>query len=162
MRDDIKLFDFGLSREIRDEHRLSADKNLYNLTGDTGSPRYMPPGEFLSEPCIGLRTRYYLRRFWPSSKRCLTPLHAFFNFAVQRLHWGSLTMQHGSYRSMFLIRVFSAFSCILSCSYLFLSPYTYFLLLPYLYLYDISVTLTVFRFSFGKCCLCGPRLNCIL
>lgn len=43
VRDDIKLFDFGLSRELREEYRLDSDESLYKLTGDTGSPRYMPP-----------------------------------------------------------------------------------------------------------------------
>ena len=41
-RDDIKLFDFGLAKELRDEYKV--DGGLYKLTADTGSPRYMAPG----------------------------------------------------------------------------------------------------------------------
>ena len=39
----IKLFDFGLAKELKDNLKL-ADGN-YKLTGDTGSPRYMAPGK---------------------------------------------------------------------------------------------------------------------
>lgn len=52
-RNDIKLFDFGLAKELRDD--LKVDDNLYNLTGDTGSPRYMAPGT-----CFVLLQKYYL------------------------------------------------------------------------------------------------------
>jgi hypothetical protein len=39
-RDDIKVFDFGLARELKAD--MKPDKNgLYKLTGMTGSPRYM-------------------------------------------------------------------------------------------------------------------------
>lgn len=41
IRDDVKLFDFGLSVEKR-ESRRDTD-GLYKLTGMTGSPRYMAP-----------------------------------------------------------------------------------------------------------------------
>lgn len=48
VRDDIKLFDFGLAKQL-DE----ADKNedgTYKLTGDTGSLRYMAPEICLEKP----------------------------------------------------------------------------------------------------------------
>lgn len=41
VRDDVKLFDFGFATEMKDSRRASND--LYNLTGMTGSPRYMSP-----------------------------------------------------------------------------------------------------------------------
>jgi len=41
VRDDVKLFDFGLATELKDERK--AGGYLYNLTGMTGSPRYMSP-----------------------------------------------------------------------------------------------------------------------
>ena len=41
-RDDIKLFDFGLAKELHDS--LMTKDGLYKLTADTGSPRYMAPG----------------------------------------------------------------------------------------------------------------------
>jgi serine/threonine protein kinase len=41
-RDDVKIFDFGLAKELHEDKR---DENgLYNLTALTGSPRYMAPG----------------------------------------------------------------------------------------------------------------------
>lgn len=39
IRDDIKLFDFGLATEMKDDRK--ADDDTYRLTGTTGSPRYM-------------------------------------------------------------------------------------------------------------------------
>lgn len=44
VRDDVKLFDFGLAREIHAKDRVG-DSNpaIYNLTGQTGSYRYMAP-----------------------------------------------------------------------------------------------------------------------
>mmetsp|Transcript_12557 Transcript_12557/g.24102 ORF Transcript_12557/g.24102 Transcript_12557/m.24102 type:complete len:402 (-) Transcript_12557:121-1326(-) len=46
VRGDIKIFDFGLAKEL---HENQKDKDgLYKLTGDTGSPRYMAP-----EVCFG-------------------------------------------------------------------------------------------------------------
>ena len=41
VRGDVKLFDFGLAKEIDQEKKLS--DGTYNLTADTGSPRYMAP-----------------------------------------------------------------------------------------------------------------------
>lgn len=39
IRDDIKLFDFGLATEMKEERKAGHD--TYKLTGMTGSPRYM-------------------------------------------------------------------------------------------------------------------------
>jgi serine/threonine protein kinase len=38
---DVKIFDFGLAKEL-DPNRMLED-GTYNLTGDTGSLRYMAP-----------------------------------------------------------------------------------------------------------------------
>jgi hypothetical protein len=35
-RGDIKLFDFGLAKEVRDEMRTKTDSSLYHLTEMTG------------------------------------------------------------------------------------------------------------------------------
>jgi serine/threonine protein kinase len=43
-RDDVKLFDFGLAKELHDG--IVHDDGLYKLTEMTGSPRYMAPGEW--------------------------------------------------------------------------------------------------------------------
>jgi serine/threonine protein kinase len=42
VRDDIKLFDFGLAKELKDD--MKNENGVYHLTADTGSPRYMAPG----------------------------------------------------------------------------------------------------------------------
>jgi serine/threonine protein kinase len=49
VRGDIKLFDFGLAREYDPSKRLN-DGMFANMTGDTGSPRYMDPEVALSNP----------------------------------------------------------------------------------------------------------------
>jgi serine/threonine protein kinase len=40
VRGDVKIFDFGLSRQLPSE---KLKDGTYNMTGDTGSPRYMAP-----------------------------------------------------------------------------------------------------------------------
>ena len=48
IRGDVKIFDFGLAKEI---NPAKVDKKgMYNLTGDTGSPRYMAPEVALGKP----------------------------------------------------------------------------------------------------------------
>jgi len=44
VRDDVKLFDFGLAVEMKTSRE--SDDGLYNFTGMTGTPRYMSPGTF--------------------------------------------------------------------------------------------------------------------
>jgi len=41
VNDEVKIFDFGFTKELREADSL--DDGLYNLTGNTGSPRYMAP-----------------------------------------------------------------------------------------------------------------------
>jgi len=48
VRGDVKIFDFGLAKEL--DPRKKLDDGTYNLTGDTGSPRYMAPEVFLGKP----------------------------------------------------------------------------------------------------------------
>lgn len=48
VRGDVKIFDFGLAKEL--DQRSKLEDGTYNLTGDTGSPRYMAPEVFLSKP----------------------------------------------------------------------------------------------------------------
>jgi serine/threonine protein kinase len=47
VRDDAKLFDFGLATEFRPEEQ---ENRAYKLTGDTGTTRYMAPEVALSQP----------------------------------------------------------------------------------------------------------------
>jgi len=47
VRGDVKIFDFGLAKEL--DQRKKLDDGTYNLTGDTGSPRYMAPEVFLGK-----------------------------------------------------------------------------------------------------------------
>lgn len=44
----VKLMDFGLGKVINRTLRSRSVK--YNMTGETGSPRYMPPEVALSRP----------------------------------------------------------------------------------------------------------------
>ena len=48
VRGDVKLFDFGLSFEITEE--CSSVDGLYELSGNTGSMRYMAPEVALGNP----------------------------------------------------------------------------------------------------------------
>jgi serine/threonine protein kinase len=48
VRGDVKIFDFGLSRQMPSGSNKSAD-GTYKMTGDTGSPRYMAPEVALQE-----------------------------------------------------------------------------------------------------------------
>lgn len=48
VRGDVKIFDFGLAKEI-DPTAKDSD-GLYHMTADTGSPRYMAPEVFLGKP----------------------------------------------------------------------------------------------------------------
>lgn len=48
VRDDVKIFDFGLAKELKLEKRL--EDGTYKLTGDTGTMRYMAPEVYLNEP----------------------------------------------------------------------------------------------------------------
>ena len=41
VRGDVKIFDFGLAKEINRSKVLG--DGTYQMTGDTGSPRYMAP-----------------------------------------------------------------------------------------------------------------------
>lgn len=48
VRGDVKLFDFGLSREVHPEDKMADD--LYRLSGNTGSLRYMAPEVAKEQP----------------------------------------------------------------------------------------------------------------
>ena len=47
VRGDVKIFDFGLSKELDPAEK--DDDGFYNMTADTGSPRYMAPEVFLGK-----------------------------------------------------------------------------------------------------------------
>ena len=48
VRGDIKVFDFGLAKEVHEN--LSDGDGCYNLTAMTGTPRYMAPEVALNKP----------------------------------------------------------------------------------------------------------------
>lgn len=50
MRGDVKLFDFGLAKELDDTMKSGYCSEFYELSGNTGSLRYMAPEVALSEP----------------------------------------------------------------------------------------------------------------
>lgn len=45
VRGDVKIFDFGLAKELDESKKL--DDGTYHLTADTGSLRYMAPGKLV-------------------------------------------------------------------------------------------------------------------
>lgn len=49
VRDDVKMFDFGLAKELPPRED-ELDNTLYNLSGQTGSLRYMAPEVALGKP----------------------------------------------------------------------------------------------------------------
>jgi len=50
VRDEVKIFDFGLAKELTDAPSIKNDDGTYNLTGFTGSILYMAPEVALSKP----------------------------------------------------------------------------------------------------------------
>ena len=52
----LKIFDFGLAKELRDDERVG--DGLYNMTGCTGSIRYMSPENLQGKP-YNLKTDVY-------------------------------------------------------------------------------------------------------
>ena len=50
IRGDVKLFDFGLAKELDDTMKSGYSSDFYELSGNTGSLRYMAPEVALSEP----------------------------------------------------------------------------------------------------------------
>ena len=48
VRGDVKIFDFGLAKELKAEDR--SPDGTFKMTADTGSPRYMAPEVFLAKP----------------------------------------------------------------------------------------------------------------
>ncbi len=48
MQGDVKIFDFGLAKEMRPEDLVSDD--LYDMSGNTGSLRYMAPEVAMRRP----------------------------------------------------------------------------------------------------------------
>jgi serine/threonine protein kinase len=49
VRDDVKIFDFGLAAEMHTSIRVEGT-NTYKLTAESGSPRYMAPEVALGKP----------------------------------------------------------------------------------------------------------------
>lgn len=47
VRNDVKIFDFGLAKEV---HEQSNENSTFKHTKDTGSPRYMAPEVYLGDP----------------------------------------------------------------------------------------------------------------
>jgi serine/threonine protein kinase len=50
IRGDVKLFDFGLAKELDETMKSGYCSDFYELSGNTGSLRYMAPEIALSEP----------------------------------------------------------------------------------------------------------------
>lgn len=75
VRGDIKIFDFGLAKELHESSRL--DNGLYKLTGDTGSPRYMAPEVALGKPYNETCDVYSFAILTWQMLRCETPFELY-------------------------------------------------------------------------------------
>lgn len=67
----MKLFDFGLAKELKPE--LNAKAEGYLLTGNTGSRRYMAPGTL--DLCTRLSSRYAADNINHCQQRWLETCH---------------------------------------------------------------------------------------
>ena len=45
-----KIFDFGIAKELKERYRVEAGKDLFHLTSDCGTRRYMAPEVYWGEP----------------------------------------------------------------------------------------------------------------
>jgi len=50
VRGDVKIFDFGLAKELKQEDKVNANHDLYLLTGLTGTMTYMAPEVYKNQP----------------------------------------------------------------------------------------------------------------
>ena len=87
IRDDIKLFDFGLAKELRED--LKHDNHLYNLTADTGSPRYMAPEVALGKPYNGTCDTYSFCVLLWEMLALKTPFECYTLKLLKTRVWGS-------------------------------------------------------------------------
>lgn len=87
-RDDIKLFDFGLSKELRDD--LACGDGLYNLTADTGSPRYMAPEVALGQPYNGTCDTYSFALVLWQMLALSTPFEVYTIKRLKERVWGGI------------------------------------------------------------------------
>jgi len=86
IRDDIKLFDFGLAKEVHSEDK-DAD-GLYKLTAMTGSPRYMAPEVGLEKPYNFSCDAYsFAIMFWQMYS-CKTPFEVYGMKSLRTRVWG--------------------------------------------------------------------------
>lgn len=70
-RDDIKVFDFGLAKELRED--LMNDDGTYRLTELTGSPRYMAPEVANEQPYNATCDSYSFAILFWEMLSCRTP-----------------------------------------------------------------------------------------
>ncbi|CAJ1951852.1 unnamed protein product [Cylindrotheca closterium] len=86
IRDDIKLFDFGLAKEV-----FAADKDadgLYKLTAMTGSPRYMAPEVALEKPYSFSCDAYSFAIMFHQIYSCRTPFELYGMKSLRTRVWG--------------------------------------------------------------------------
>lgn len=87
IRDDIKLFDFGLAKEVHSEDK---DENgLYKLTGMTGSPRYMAPEVGLEKPYGFSCDAYSFAILFWQMYSCKTPFEVYGMKSLRTRVWGT-------------------------------------------------------------------------
>ncbi|CAJ1951850.1 unnamed protein product [Cylindrotheca closterium] len=86
IRDDIKLFDFGLAKEVFSEDK-DAD-GLYKLTAMTGSPRYMAPEVALEKPYSFSCDAYSFAILFHQMYSCKTPFEVYGMNSLRTRVWG--------------------------------------------------------------------------
>ena len=86
IRDDVKLFDFGLAKEVHPEDQDS--DGFYKLTAMTGSPRYMSPEVALGKPYNESCDTYsYSILFWEMWS-CREPFQLYRMSTMKERVWG--------------------------------------------------------------------------
>ena len=86
IRDDVKLFDFGLAKEVHPKNKDS--DGYYKLTAMTGSPRYMSPEVALGKPYNESCDVYsYSILFWEMWS-CRTPFQLYKMSTLKERVWG--------------------------------------------------------------------------
>lgn len=87
-RNDVKIFDFGLAKELKDEQKVEG--GLYNLTNDTGSPRYMAPEVALGKPYNGTCDTYAFCLLLWQMLALETPFEVYTMKMLKERVWGSM------------------------------------------------------------------------
>lgn len=89
IRGDVKVFDFGLAKELNEIHRVDGT-DVFKLTKRCGSPRYMAPEVFKGSPYNEFCDVYSLGLLIWQICECITPFDKFdYNMLADLVMWGN-------------------------------------------------------------------------